>query len=67
MIKLLDLFCCAGGAGEGYRLAGLDVTGVDIEPQPNHPHRFILGDALEYLKSHGHEYNAIHALRDTIP
>ena len=22
--KLLDLFCCAGGAGEGYRLAGFD-------------------------------------------
>jgi hypothetical protein len=29
--RLLDLFCCAGGAGEGYRRAGFDVTGVDIE------------------------------------
>jgi len=35
---LLDLFCCAGGAGEGYRRAGFDVTGVDIEPQKNNPH-----------------------------
>ena len=24
--KLLDLFCCAGGAGKGYYDAGFDVT-----------------------------------------
>jgi DNA (cytosine-5)-methyltransferase 1 len=60
-LRLLDLFCCAGGAGEGYRRAGFDVTGVDIEAQPNNPHCFILGDALEYLEAHGHEYDAIHA------
>lgn len=60
-LRLLDLFCCAGGAGEGYRRAGFDVTGVDIRKQPNNPHRFIQGDALEYLAAHGHEYDAIHA------
>lgn len=60
-MKLLDLFCCAGGAGEGYRRAGFDVTGVDLRPQPHNPHRFIRGDALEYLEAHGHEYDAIHA------
>ena len=59
--KLLDLFCCQGGAGEGYNRAGFDVTGVDKEPQPKNPHRFILGDALEYVRDHGHEYDAIHA------
>jgi DNA (cytosine-5)-methyltransferase 1 len=30
MPKLLDLFCCEGGASEGYRRAGFDVYGVDL-------------------------------------
>lgn len=28
--KLLDLYCCGGGAGRGYELAGFDVTGLSI-------------------------------------
>ncbi len=31
--RLLDLFCCAGGAGIGYSQAGFEVVGVDIEFQ----------------------------------
>lgn len=48
--KILDLFCCAGGAAAGYAAAGFDVVGVDIAPQPNYPFEFIEGDALDVLR-----------------
>ena len=61
-MKLLDLFCGAGGAGMGYRQAGFHVTGIDIHPQPNYAgHEFIQADALTYLAEYGHEFDAIHA------
>ena len=60
-LRLLDLFCCAGGAGVGYSRAGFEVVGVDIEEQPRYPFSFLQADALELDPQFVAQFDAIHA------
>jgi len=61
-VKLLDLFCGAGGAAVGYHRAGFEVVGVDIvDHSKYYPYEFIQGDALTYLMDNYWQFDAIHA------
>ena len=63
-MKLLDLYCKAGGASVGYKQAGFDeVVGVDIKKQKRYPYQFIQADALEVLNDMDflRKFDVIHA------
>jgi DNA (cytosine-5)-methyltransferase 1 len=49
-LKVLDLFCGAGGAAMGLHRAWPDaeIFGVDIKSQPRYPFTFVCADAMTY-------------------
>lgn len=62
-MKLLDLFCGAGGAAMGYHLAGFNkIIGVDNRPQKNYPFSFIQDDVFCFIKKTDlRQFDLIHA------
>jgi hypothetical protein len=58
--RVLDLFCCAGGAGMGYWQAGFDVVGVDIVDRPNYPFEFHRADALSAAVEQCQGFDLVH-------
>ena len=59
--RVLDLFCCAGGAGMGFHQAGFEVVGIDKDEQPEYPFEFIRGDALQLGREMAKDFDIIHA------
>lgn len=61
MLKMLDLFCGAGGASKGYADAGFEVTGLDVKHGKRYPFKYVrmsIDDvSLDLLK----EFDFIHA------
>ena len=61
-MRLLDLYCGAGMASDGYVEAGMTVVGVDLAPQPHYPYEFMQQDALTILQTdYPEEFDIIHA------
>ena len=59
--KLLDLFCAAGGAGQGYADAGFEVVGVDLSLFKRYPFMQLTADALSLTPSFLAMFDAVHA------
>jgi DNA (cytosine-5)-methyltransferase 1 len=66
-IKLLDMFCGAGGAAMGYYKRAIEmgfeieITGIDLYDQPNYPFNFIKDDAISYATRYINYFTHVHA------
>ena len=62
-MKLLDLFCGAGGASAGYAQAGFEVHGVDLKHGKRYPFTYVRADVLDVLRDKNYldQFDVIHA------
>lgn len=60
-MKLLDLFCGAGGASQGYADAGFEVVGVDLVASKNYPFELVQSDVMDLDVEWMRTFDAIHA------
>ncbi len=62
-MRILDLFCGAGGAAMGYHRAFPDaeIVGMDINPQPRYPFTFEQGDVMELTCAYINTFDFVHA------
>lgn len=62
-LRVLDLFCGAGMASDGYAQAGFEPAGVDIVQRDSYPYTFNCADALEVLQDREfiQRFDLIHA------
>ena len=62
-MKLLDLFCGAGGASAGYAAAGFEVHGVDLKHGKRYPYTYVRADVLDVLRDTNYldQFDVIHA------
>ena len=62
-MRVLDLFCGAGMAADGYAAAGFTPVGWDIKQRDSYPYGFHKGDALEVLRDTAYlrTFDLIHA------
>jgi len=59
--KVLDLFCGAGGASMGYKLAGFEVVGIDIKKGKRYPFEYHQRSVLELTAEDLERYDLIHS------
>jgi len=60
-MKVLDLFCCCGGAAKGLHDAGFESVGIDIRNNHEYPYQFIQSDVFELPLNYFQEFDLIWA------
>jgi DNA (cytosine-5)-methyltransferase 1 len=60
-MKVLDLFCGAGGASMGYYNAGFDVVGIDNKAHKDYPFVMVVADVMDLTPDYLQQFDLIHA------